>query len=247
MPRWYSLPLAAALWVCISGSADSALIIDSFDTAQSAAVIPPFVNTPTSVASGAGVLGGERDFELSLLSGQGTSLNADFGGNSMLEHGQLGASTATSLIVWDGSDGDPTSLDPTGLGGVDLTDGGTLSGIQLVLDVNDIPAPLTLTAHTDAGNFSSVTVILPGSIPPTVSLFVPFLNFLPIAGTGADFTNIGALSLFIDGSSAPGLDVQLELIAAANPVPEPTSLALAALGALCIGGAGRFRKRSKTA
>lgn len=244
MPRLCRLPLAVALWVCIAGLANSALIIDDFDTAQSAAVIPPFVNSPTSVAGGAGILGGERDFELSLLSGQGATLQSDFDGNSMLEHGQIGSSTATSLIVWDGADGDPLSLDPTGLGGVDFTVGGTLSGIRIVIDLNDLSAPLTLSAYTDGSNWSSATVILPGGIPPKANLFVPYLDFVPQAGSGADFTNIGAFSMFIDGSSTPSLDLQLELIAASTPVPEPTSVALLALGGLLIGGVGRFRRQA---
>jgi len=245
VPRCQVLPLAAAvLWIGSVSTAYSAIIIDTFDTSQSAANVIPFPPVPTSVAGGPGIIGGERDFDLTLLSGPGATLQANFGGNSMLEHGQLGSSTATSLIVWDGPDGDASTLDPTGLGGVDLTDGGTLTGILLGLDVNDLVAPLTLTAYTDAGNFSSATVILPGGVPPMIFLFVPFLDFVTQAGTGADFTNIGALSLFIDGSQTPSLDVQLDLIAASNPVPEPATFSMAVFGALSLLCARRRRRKS---
>ena len=48
-------------------------------------------------------------------------------------------------------------------------------------------------------------------------------------GAGADFTNIGAFSLFSDGSSTQGLTAQFEYF-----VPEPSTAMLLPLGILGI-------------
>jgi hypothetical protein len=74
-------------------------------------------------------------------------------------------------------------------------------------------------------------------------LFVAFTDFITQLGLGADFTNLGAFTLFIDGSNVAGLDLQLNFIAATNPVPEPGTITLAGMGLVLMFGGSRVRRR----
>jgi len=145
-----------------------------------------------------------------------------------LNYLHAGISEGTALIVWDGPDGD-SALDPTGLGGIDFTDSGATNNIAIPLLDNSFSAPVILTAYTDGGNYSTATVLLPGGVPPQGRLSVLFANFSVSAGSGADFTNIGAFSLFIDGSSTPGLTAVFESV-----IPEPSTATLLLLGIVGI-------------
>lgn len=95
---------------------------------------------------------------------------------------------------------------------------------------------MTLTAYTDGANFSTATVALPGSVPPQQSLTVLFTDFAVAGGTGADFTNIGAFSLYIDGSATPALTVVLDSV-----VPEPSTDSLLLFGILMLASIRRYR------
>jgi hypothetical protein len=80
--------------------------------------------------------------------------------------------------------------------------------------------------------------LLPGSVPPLQSLVVLFTDFVNTGGSGADFTNIGAFSLYINGNSTPGLAVGFDLI------PEPSTGTLLLFGILMLASIRRYRLAS---
>jgi hypothetical protein len=210
----------------LAGAEDAgALLIDNFSTAQSVGVfLTP--DSAGSQVSGSGILGGERDMWVTLDSGSFINMAA---GSGALTHMQVLSSLGTGLIVWDGVDDDPR-VDYTGLGSADFTNAGAEDRILIPLLINNLSAPVTLTAYTDADNYSEVTVTLPGGIPPgpQTTLTVLFTDFAQAAGAsgGADFSDIGAFSLRIDGSAA------LDLNAGFGTIPEPSTATLLLFGAL---------------
>jgi hypothetical protein len=207
-----------------------ALLIDDFSTDQGLSAISPAVSASHQVF-GSGILGGERDVELTRVANMGVAMTVESGN---LAYGHFGSSLGTALIVWDGVDAS-SALDPIGLGGIDFTEGGAEDKIAIPLLSSDSSAPVTLTAYTDLANFSTATVSLPGSVPPQQSLTVLFTDFVD-TGSGADFTNIGAFSLYIDGSATPGLTVLLDSV-----IPEPSTGTLLLFGILMLASIGRCR------
>jgi hypothetical protein len=213
----------AATFACAEGA--GAIRIDDFSTAQTAFVFggPGF---DSNQVSGAGILGGERDLAVVLNSGSVASIDVALGS---LAYWQLFASLGTGVIVWDGPDGSPV-VDYTGLGGVDFTDGGGENSVVIPLLSNNLSAPLVLTAYTDASNFSTATVNTPGGVPPLVDLTVLFTDFVDTGPLGgADFANIGAFSLFIDGNATPDLNLDV-----AAMTPEPSTATLLVFGILVL-------------
>ncbi|MFQ5415728.1 MAG: PEP-CTERM sorting domain-containing protein [Myxococcota bacterium] len=234
-------------WVAVAGSlviasTAQAISIDTFATDQSTIIFTP-ATTGSNQASGSGIVGGERDVTITLTSGVGVTGIAS-GGN--YAYGHVAGSEGTISMVWDGIDGS-SALNSTGLGGADFTDGGVSNGIALSVLFDDFPAPMTLTVYTDAGNVSQASVVLPGNIPPDpqMQFEVLFTDFSAIAGIGADFANVGAFVLDIDGSATAGLDVEIDSISTLLvPIPEPTPAVLLAGG--LVGFSWIRRRRFRT-
>jgi hypothetical protein len=234
-----ALVLSAAAWLCASEHAQ-ALLIDDFSTAQTTAVTQPAV-TASNQVSGANIVGGERDVEVTRVSGAGLAMVASSG---VMAYGHTVPSQGSGSIIYDGVDGD-AALDPTGLGGIDFTDAGISTGISIELLLNDPAAFLLLAAYSDALNFSTATVALPGNIPPDppTTLQIPFTDFATAGGSGADFASVGAFALWIDGSTLSALDVELNSIRTLH-VAEPSTGALALTALMGIAWMGRRRRRA---
>jgi hypothetical protein len=77
-------------------------------------------------------------------------------------------------------------------------------------------------------------MVLPGGIPPDPQsvLTILFSSFGVLAGSGADFSNIGAFVLEVDGSSQAGLDLETGVI---QTVATPELQTAFLLGAGLIG------------
>ncbi|MHC5112045.1 MAG: DUF4215 domain-containing protein, partial [Planctomycetota bacterium] len=201
--------------VCLASAAMvKGVVLDDFDTDHPLLTLNAVGDigaTQGSVVSGAGILGTERDIEIELVGG------ADGLGLSVLvtsgafAHSQDVTVTGISRIVWDGVDGDASTLDPTGLGGLDLTDGGTQNALQILLLSADLNATLTFDVFTDADNVSSLTVtLLSGAVNELVVL--KYGEFVASVGAGADFTNVGAIRITVNGSETSALDVNADIL-----------------------------------
>jgi uncharacterized repeat protein (TIGR01451 family) len=180
-----------------------AVVIDDWTAAQGPVSLtyPPSGSTTSSTASGAGIVGVERDVRISLSSGSfaGNGITATVA-SGQLSYGLDPATVGTGRFEWDGADGDATTLDPVGLGGIDFTESGTKDGLLVSIFANDVFIDIVLTVYTDGSNSSTFTLNLPSFIFTPENFVVPFSAFSPALGAGADFTNVGAMTLEIGGA-----------------------------------------------
>lgn len=192
--------------------------IDSFDTTtQSVTASSMGSTTDSSSAAATEAIGGERDLFVELTSASG-ELVLDVNGLTLglLEFQASSTAQGDRIITYDGADGDATVLDPTGLGGIDLTAGGNASAISLTIGADQANGQLTVRVYTDGGNFSTATVAIPNTGgTANDSLVIKYTDFTVAAGTGADFTNVGAIEIEIEGIAA--VDGQLDLVETLGP------------------------------
>lgn len=256
----------ALLGMSMSMSANAA-IIDLFTTDQ-AELVDGTVNgvglSSSVVSAGGDILGTERDLFVELLSNGGVATReASIGvGGGVLDFSVDTLATGTGTVQWDGVDGSST-LDPTGLGGVDLTAGGTLFGFSVTTLFSDAGYEFLVGAYTDANNWTEISFSASAVVAPSTS-FIPFSGFINPALCGAvnpapgvnsitcapgnnvvDFTNLGALEFVIDpNGGSTSIDLTLDQI---TTVPEPSVLGLMGAGLLAGGLVARRNKKNKAA
>ena len=214
--------LAAGMWLCLPTSpalAQSPITVDDWETTQSLTLTVPGVVSTT--VDGVIILGDERDMHIDLAAGGPITVEAT-GGDL---HYTAGSGTqASALLVWDGNDDDPVTLDPTGLGGENLT-ADSQNAFVLPLSV-DAATQITLTVYSDATHISVYAVAFdPGSLVYSFDHTIPFALF----DGDADFSNVGAITLeiaMVDGGEFVFGDLQathiladLEITKAVYPDP----------------------------
>ncbi len=213
-----ALGLAQAAW---------ALPIDDFSTVQSvvSAVGAPAAQTVSNGVASPTSIGGARTIVLARTAGIGlASIDVDVSQDDVLSFDTGSAVVANGRLLYDGNTDDV--LDPTGLGGVDASDGGA-SAVLRVVARSDLAALLRVSFFTDASNFSVAEIALPGTgtDAPFQVIDVPFTAFVATGG-GADFSSIGAVSVAFSGPAS--LDLQIDRIE--TIVPEPGTLLLLVAG-----------------
>ncbi|WP_253799401.1 VPLPA-CTERM sorting domain-containing protein [Rhodovulum sp. P5] len=230
-----SLLLAAGLLVPFGASAATISIIDNFDgTSQRVSANPsPGLVSSSEVADGT-VIGGYRDMYVTTTppSLDTTDLRVE-GGYASFSNNTF--TSGLGVLVYDGLDSDAVGVNTTGLGGIDLLAGNSLSDTYFFFNVvaADDVADVTITVYDMVGGVSTYTETLaPG--------FDPYLYFDLFTGT-ADFSNVGALVFEIESINT-AFDGALDSITVES-VPLPASALLLA-GAL--GGLGLARSRRKS-
>ena len=206
--------------ISISGDEGDGIVgptIDGFTTFQTVNASPPPVSSDANTLLDSAVLGGERDLHVELLESTNPISSvtlAASGGNLYVASGP--GATGNVKIVWDGIDGNARSVNPTGLGGVDLTvdaNGNTMTGISLTSGADHPNAVIKMRIYSDANNWSEFTTIVPESVGGEVAGQAVF-NFADAAtaqsGQGANFANVGALELTFEGVKA--VDAQVSLV-----------------------------------
>jgi uncharacterized repeat protein (TIGR01451 family) len=186
---------------------------------------PPAGTTASSSASGAGILGGERDMQINLTAGviAGNTETAVVS-SGFFSYSQDATIAGNGVLQWDGNDGSAT-LNTTGLGGIDLTSGGTQDAFLLNVFFDDLPVNSVITVYTDAGNASSVTVALPGLVFSATNFAIPYSSFTTTLGAGADFTNVGAITLSV-GSTVTAPDLVIDFFQTTSLVNATKTVAI---------------------
>lgn len=257
----------AAVLLSIGAHADP---VDLFGTPQG-----PFndltanaADTGSIITSGVGgsvngpltdILGGNRDLFVSLIDNGGVATrDVQIGvAGGVLDFSVDTLARGRGQIQWDGAANTTESIDFTGLGGIDLTNGGTLGAFELGILFSDGGFNFEVTAYTDATNFTSISFVSTAH-PVPATTFIPFAAFMNpflcgsvnpapgvlsiTCGTGtADLTNLGALVVDLDRTGGTtSIDLTLDQVRA---VPEPGALALIGAGLLAVGIVGRRRKQ----
>lgn len=216
--------LAAAAAVAFSGAASAAtVVIDTFDVTNFQVVgAPTLGNNPQNPATTSGptpeAIGGIRTITNTRTAPAGLT-NA---------FGQQVQSTVTSgkASVSLGAATQGFSVFSWNAGGADLVDG---TNDRITLEVLSTDQNVTFTLNL-GGVSVSQTALAAGT------LTFAFADF-----GAADLTNVGAISLLIEGPTS--FDTEFDLIQAVGAVPLPAGglLALAGLGAL---GAVRARRKA---
>jgi len=168
------------------------------------------VDDPTTPSS---IIGGERDLYVEVTSG--SIVSAQITGNQ-LNFSTNASTTGVFHLIWDGNDGaaDLANLDHTGLGGQDLA--ASTNTLAITVSSADVAGSVTLTIYTDALNYSSITQVFPIVSGAPVTYNLTYADFVVQAGTGADFSDVGAIQL--SGSGASSLDLILDIFQAVLPV-----------------------------
>lgn len=234
---------AALLMACWNGAdARGSIVIDTFTNSQGPIVQTAPGTTTDGIAAG-GAIGGARKLALTQVSASGIligSVNVDVPNSA--SYGTIGG-TGSLLVTWDRSTTGP--LNPIGLRtggvGVNLSESGINQGIRFQQRSDNSGGAITFKIYTDGTNFSTATIpTTPGGT--FTESFIPFSSFVIAGGTGADFTNVGAITLLLDGTGAPDIDIAVGGPVVATTLPEPASGILLALG---TGIAGLFAVRRR--
>lgn len=261
--------IVSAVALAVAGVAANAdVVIDTFDTDQAsydatAAMlnikgvydITPDSKGAANETSGAGIIGGFRDVYISSDSGNSLNQAQVSGGNFSLS--SASQNVAQAIVRWDGDNSlaGGSSLDglsfataqntinATGLlasnGGIGYDLAGFASGIAVKAD-SDTLLTIEFRVYTDANNWSSQSfTYTSGFVGNTMFLFDNFVN--QGSNGGANFSNVGAMSLLVNVGGTLKSDIEIDFVKA---VPEPGSLALAGLA---LAGLGMARRRKAAA
>jgi hypothetical protein len=173
--------------------------------------------TSSTITNAAQVIGGTRFVQVQVAGGFNVTSAIDGG---FISHSQDASTKGASFLVWDGNPA--AGIQAAGLGGVDLLEDGA-SGVKLVIEAYDFPTaqPLKITFTiydasdpTGTKKVSVGSLSLNGGISSTQTRIIPFTSFakLDTAQSAADLTNVGAITMLIDGSQSPSHDVVLSFI-----------------------------------
>jgi len=205
--------------------------IDDFETAQEARAIANLSNVvcDSSTAQNIGSVGTHRDFTACVNPGNSYIVAETIGGQ--YAHSQSSASTGTTLIKWDGAS-PPDTLDADGLN-INLTDSGGTAFVLTDVDYEypfNWPIKLIFTVYDrsdpNGGKFSTYTHTINSTLT-AATITIPFVNF---TGT-ADFRNVGAITLQVDGRPDPYKDIDFTFFGTNGscaqfqcpPTPTPTA------------------------
>jgi len=237
MIRRTGVLLAAIL--AFSAANVKATLIDSFDAkSQSYSVSRYDRHDSGQVKPGLGeAIGGYRDVGIQWISGNRSDVEV------FTDHDEPGLSfsqncgQAIAKVTWDGARSPnhlSFSLD------ADLTLDRADDFLFDIAEVTGNGMGLTMMVYTNANRVSEFTSVVKAGT--SGALKIPYSSFTPVGCRGAaDFSNVGAIVLELDGMGHTGSDITIDSIRTSSP--EPSTLVLAAIGATAFLGLRRRWRR----
>lgn len=196
------------------------LIIDDFATAQSADASTALTNPDSSPDGANATNGGVRDLFARIDSGSGRVLiESDFVGTGMLNLSTTGNVAGIANVVWDGADGDATTIDTSGLS-LDLLNGGVNSAIEFAASADRLNSNVTIRIYSGATEGSEAMVTITDTDAAVdgdaaESITVLFSDLTDVAGmTAADLSAVTAIEVEFDFTQAgqESLDAQMDVV-----------------------------------
>jgi hypothetical protein len=190
-------------------------LIDDFSVGQSdlpATLTGPFIgigrNSP-ALNSGGTIIGDSRGLDFNRLTTPGTASFNVAGGVAALTG--TGGSEHRLELLYDGVDAS-FGIVPNGLGGVDLSNN-VVAGLLLQVQSDVlISGGLQVDIFTDATNSSSIVVDIPNTLGAFSTIFLPFASFNDVNGSGADYSNVGAVRVNLNTTGVPDANIQIDVI-----------------------------------
>lgn len=234
-----SIPVASWAFALVATLAlplpANALIIDSFGTDQS---LVNFRQTgkEAGTVSGGDILGGERELLSAITKNpKGSAMQAlvDWDGDGLFRHEQGDGVIGYSRAIWDGQSAtDLVGANDNGLGGLDFTSGGHLTGLAVTMTALDQDATVEFSFTTADGRKATNRVNLEGGQRFSDPLVFRYRDFVGDLGV---ITQADAFIMTISGPA--NTDLNMDKIASIVPpqeVPVPGTLLLLGAGLAII-------------
>jgi len=172
-----------------------------------------------------GLIGCSRDMEMRVLTGfNGRSFSSEifsiangfFDAEWSVSNPKTSSSIAT--LQYDGQDGS-FALDTSGLGGIDLTVGGTARS-YVISAVTDIRIQYTTEVYDRSGGVCELEITIPAT-PGEYDYDETFFEFgFDDFDGDCDFTDVGAIELFLPSNDA--VDAIVRIVKITGVVPNPS-------------------------
>ncbi|MEP3478867.1 MAG: SdrD B-like domain-containing protein [Fuerstiella sp.] len=206
----------------------TSLLIDDFAAPSPAQTLQATNGNPASSSvSGLTALGGTRDLFVE-VAGVGTTATVDLRANQIPGFADLVSAFGTSgqgTITYDG-DSDPLNLSVTDLPATDLTSGGVATGIGVNIGAGSDNLVLTISVFTDLANFSTVSIPIPNTGGASVEgIFSSFDTDFTDIGTGADFTNVRAITMTLDATAVVNSSIVVDVVRTLAPTVQTANFA----------------------
>jgi hypothetical protein len=183
----------------LSCATQAQFVIDNFNTNQTLISVSA-VGSAGSTQRGT-MQGNERDLNVTVTSPGTITAQVRTG---VFTYTQDASAVGSADIVWDGIDGNASTLAPSGLGVLNFT---ASSQNAFMLGVNSCnqSVSVTLTIYSGGGTTKTVTITVPAATLPNF-IVIPYNTF---SGTG-NFTTVGAVTLTVN--SSPGANLVIDFL-----------------------------------
>lgn len=216
--RGASMLVLALATLAFAAPAVAQTNIDTFTTNQATLSAPP--DASSTATGGADIIGTRRGLVARNLAGAGpTTAGVASGALTLTVTNTTPDSRGEARLSWD-NDTAPLTLNPTGLGGVNLTTGGA-SGFRIRVNSSTVAGnQIEMRVHSNATSSSRASLVLP-LVGAAQNFFLPFSEFIQTGTSAANFASVGAIEMTVRGKEGT---VALDEVVTAVPVIAATKV-----------------------